>query len=244
VFNEGSEAKVNHGVTLVGWDDNKKAWRIRNSWGDGWGESGFMWIAYNCNKIGYGASWVQAELAPVCEDGPSLIAYDDFQWTANKQFTSNANILSVKFTLPKEMHVSIIADSSAFIAQGMAPKHFRTGVYMSPATNKVWTVSYRKGSFQATNQHVPIHSCFAMKLPAGTYTFYWKIWLSGYTIGFDSGTLTVTAVPCSMGEKLEMKLAEIGGIAETMVEGDPTIAARGAGRPDLQVTIDRSAGVE
>ncbi|UCH92091.1 MAG: C1 family peptidase [Candidatus Aminicenantes bacterium] len=50
---------VNHGVTLIGWDNNKGAWLIKNSWGSGWGEKGYMWIAYNCNNIGYAASWVQ-----------------------------------------------------------------------------------------------------------------------------------------------------------------------------------------
>ena len=118
MFNEGSNAEVNHGVTLVGWDDSKQAWRIKNSWGPGWGESGYMWIAYNTNKIGYGASWVQAKLAPVCEDGPMPNCLCGISWSDNKQFTSNANVLSVTFTLPKEMYVSIVADASAFIAKG------------------------------------------------------------------------------------------------------------------------------
>jgi len=207
VFNEGSNANINHGVTLVGWDDSKQAWRIKNSWGTGWGESGYMWIAYTTNKIGYAAFWVQAKPAPVCEDRPSLIAYDEFYWSANKQFTSNANVLSVTFTLPKAMYVSLVADASAFIAQGTAPQYFRTGLYSDPAPNAMWTASYRLGSFQAANQHVSVHSSYAVKLPAGTYTYYWKIWLSGYTIGFDSGTLTVLALPCSMGGKLQMELA-------------------------------------
>lgn len=60
VFNESSNAQINHAVTLVGWDDSKQAWRIKNSWGMAWGESGYMWIAYNSNKIGYAASWTQA----------------------------------------------------------------------------------------------------------------------------------------------------------------------------------------
>ena len=60
VFNEHDEGKVNHGVTLIGWDDVKKAWLLKNSWGPGWGERGYMWIAYYSNKIGYAATWVRA----------------------------------------------------------------------------------------------------------------------------------------------------------------------------------------
>ena len=71
VFNEFAAGSVNHGVTLIGWDDNKQAWLIKNSWGTGWGstcgygaEKGYMWIAYNCNKAGYAASWVEAKPKP------------------------------------------------------------------------------------------------------------------------------------------------------------------------------------
>ena len=244
VFNEGSNDQVNHGVTLVGWDDSKQAWRIKNSWGPGWGESGYMWIAYNTNKIGYGASWVQAKLAPVCEDAPCLIANSGISWSDNKQFTSNANVLSVTFTLPKEMYVSIAANASAFIAKGTAPQSFTTGLYTGKSEGTIWTGSLRKGSFQVANQHVPVYSSHVAKLPAGTYTCYWKIWLSGYTIGFDSGTLTVLAVPCSMGGNLQMELAAPGEIVGTMAEGDETIIAMAAGRPDRQITIDRSARAE
>jgi cathepsin L len=247
VFNESSNADINHAITLIGWDDSKQAWRIKNSWGVGWGESGYMWIAYGCNKIGYGASWVQAKpgQAPVCKDGPSLIAYDEFYWSAtDKQFSANANVLSVTFTLPKEMYVSVVADASAFVAKGTVPQSFRTGLYMDVATNTMFTASYRQGSFQAANQHVPVHSSYAAKLPAGTYTFYWKIWLSGYTIGFDSGTLTVMAMPCSMGGKLKVEQAAAGGVLGMMAEGDATMVAMVAGLPDQQITIDRSSGSE
>jgi cathepsin L len=68
VFNEMDTSHgINHDITLIGWDDSKGAWLIKNSWGPYWGETGgfgsergYMWIAYNSNNIGYGAAWVQA----------------------------------------------------------------------------------------------------------------------------------------------------------------------------------------
>lgn len=242
VFNEGSTADINHAITLIGWDDSKQAWRIKNSWGVGWGESGYMWIAYGCNKIGYGASWVQAKPAnPVCKDGPSLMAYDEFYWgDTKKQFSSNANVASVTFTLTREMYISVVADSSAFIAKGTAPQSFMSGLYTVEAPNVMFTASLRKGTFQAANQHVQVHSSYGAKLPAGTYTFYWKIWVNDYTIGFDSGTLTVTAVPCSMGGKLQAMQAAAGGLLGMMAEDDAMMVAVVGGLPDQHVTMARS----
>lgn len=60
VFNESSTDSTNHCVTLVGWNDYYGAWLIKNSWGDGWGINGYMWIAYESNRIGDMALWVQA----------------------------------------------------------------------------------------------------------------------------------------------------------------------------------------
>ena len=59
VFNQNDTGGINHGVVIVGWDDAKGAWRIRNSWGTGWGENGYMWIKYGANSIGYAAAWVR-----------------------------------------------------------------------------------------------------------------------------------------------------------------------------------------
>lgn len=50
----------NHVVTLVGWDDAKGAWRIKNSWGSNWGEGGFGWVAYGTSHIARFALWVRA----------------------------------------------------------------------------------------------------------------------------------------------------------------------------------------
>lgn len=35
-----------HAMVLVGYDDSKQAFRVRNSWGDGWGDHGSIWVDY------------------------------------------------------------------------------------------------------------------------------------------------------------------------------------------------------
>jgi hypothetical protein len=62
VFDYDSHASVNHAVVLVGWDDSlgsSGAWRMKNSWGNGWGESGMMWIEYGCSNIGSGGNYLK-----------------------------------------------------------------------------------------------------------------------------------------------------------------------------------------
>jgi C1A family cysteine protease len=64
VFNELTNCtlSVNHAILIIGWDDSKMAWHVKNSWGscDGcWGQNGLGWVAYGANRIGYNAAWVE-----------------------------------------------------------------------------------------------------------------------------------------------------------------------------------------
>ncbi|MDD5090996.1 MAG: C1 family peptidase [Candidatus Wallbacteria bacterium] len=54
VFNHDSSVSVNHAIILVGWDDSlgNGCWILRNSWGTGWGNSGYMYIEYGKCKVG------------------------------------------------------------------------------------------------------------------------------------------------------------------------------------------------
>jgi hypothetical protein len=52
--------EINHGVTLVGWDDTmcggEGAWIVKNSWGPDWGDDGYIYMKYGTCSVGYGAA--------------------------------------------------------------------------------------------------------------------------------------------------------------------------------------------
>lgn len=61
-FSRNATGSANHPVILIGWNDTQcitsGAFRLKNDWGTSWGDSGYMWIKYGVQKIGYGANYV------------------------------------------------------------------------------------------------------------------------------------------------------------------------------------------
>jgi hypothetical protein len=53
----GSKLLGYHCICVVGYDDNKQAWKIKNSWGTSWGEGGFAWIKYGQTDVLIDSSW-------------------------------------------------------------------------------------------------------------------------------------------------------------------------------------------
>jgi len=90
IFNGCQEGGCNHAVCLVGWDDNQGddgVWYMRNSWGPGWGESGYMRIPYGCSIIGDYACYVDYRGYPqavLTHPAGGEIFYEDIDiaWTA------------------------------------------------------------------------------------------------------------------------------------------------------------------
>ncbi len=44
-------ANTGHAMLVVGYDDNKQAFKIMNSWGSNWGVNGYIWVDYDCFKL-------------------------------------------------------------------------------------------------------------------------------------------------------------------------------------------------
>jgi C1A family cysteine protease len=47
----GSPVAGYHAVSVVGYDNNRGAWIVKNSWGPGWGDEGFVLIGYGESEI-------------------------------------------------------------------------------------------------------------------------------------------------------------------------------------------------
>lgn len=83
IFTSDQDATINHFVLLIGWDDDKCAWIVQNTFPN-WGyqckspqdvfsqmsgklcaayeERAYMYIGYGCNSIGQNAAWIEAPL--------------------------------------------------------------------------------------------------------------------------------------------------------------------------------------
>ena len=45
------ENEPNHAISIIGWDDNKQAWLVKNTWGTYWGDEGCFWVSYDDSQI-------------------------------------------------------------------------------------------------------------------------------------------------------------------------------------------------
>ncbi|MDB5352176.1 MAG: cysteine protease [Planctomycetota bacterium] len=57
----GSRTPIDHAIVIVGWDDDKNAWIIKNSWGTDWGDQGYGYVDYDSNNVGFAAAWVSVK---------------------------------------------------------------------------------------------------------------------------------------------------------------------------------------
>ena len=112
----------NHAVAIVGWDDNYSktkfnsslrpsgngAFIVRNSWGTGWGKSGYFYISYYDKSLVIGAAFNNAELTT---NYKRAYEYDPLGWVGSVGWGTTsakfANIFMASVNAAKIKAVSI-----------------------------------------------------------------------------------------------------------------------------------------
>ncbi|UCC43855.1 MAG: PKD domain-containing protein [Candidatus Zixiibacteriota bacterium] len=129
VFNVNEQGTINHAVVLVGWDDNQGpagVWFMRNSWGPGWGEGGYMLIPYGYSSIGYAANYIEykpvhVEAVNTFGPTPLLVDFtsdvpgvqiDSCEWDFGDGSGSTMQNCSHEYTQPGHFNVQFTASTS------------------------------------------------------------------------------------------------------------------------------------
>jgi len=70
----GYTEDANHAVVITGWNDTLcngiGAWRVKNSWGPGWGDDGYFWIQYNTCNFGIAGALIEIEHVAINDVSP------------------------------------------------------------------------------------------------------------------------------------------------------------------------------
>jgi hypothetical protein len=129
VLMQQGEQHAAHAMSLVGYDDALSAYRVMNSWGTAWGDSGFLWMAYSTfEALAFEAYSLEPtgdrdppdpepgpgpEPPPPPQDDPDGFLDDAFQFADADPLTGEQVVYLVffwHFTAPVQIHTISVTD--------------------------------------------------------------------------------------------------------------------------------------
>jgi C1A family cysteine protease len=146
------KAEGGHAVSIVGYDDNQRAWIIRNSWGTDWGINGFALVSYD-DTSGIGSETFSFQV-------PQAAGYVSMENPIERSFLSGKVSLNANSTFANTTGVNLTITNSTgqkitMAATGAAPKFatlYDTAQLADGQYDIVATAQYGNGQ-TATSQH-------------------------------------------------------------------------------------------
>lgn len=146
-----------HAMIIAGYDDSKSAFRIINSWGNGWGDNGYLWVGYNfmvnkfCVQGGQKSLFVAfndnttINPPPATSGGPDLTALVSSDYTLYPSLSFYTNARRAYFDVKNVGNQTIAASSN-------------------------WNIYYLwVNAFNANNYGIIFRGEFTNAIPANTY---------------------------------------------------------------------------
>ncbi|NIM13429.1 MAG: hypothetical protein GTO45_15040 [Candidatus Aminicenantes bacterium] len=213
IFTHTSSGSVNHAIVLVGWNDSGSYWIMKNSWGTGWGESGYMRIQYGANSIGYAAAYgipeggapppptdpYEPNDSPGAAYGPidSATNYTDAEISTSSDedwfhfTTQDTGTITVSVTHESgedlDWYLYRSTDTSNWVARGYTTNNPETGSY-----NATWVGKYyvKVVGYSGSTSTFTLRVTYPDTGGGGGWDGYYRLInrYSGYALDINSGS--------------------------------------------------------
>ncbi len=147
-----------HAMIIAGYDDSKSAFRIINSWGNSWGDNGYLWVGYNflVNKF--------------CVQGGQKSLFVAFN--NNDNVTSNPPVagISADLTATVASDFSLYPSASPFVNARRAFFDVKNIGNQAIAASSNWNIYYLwVDAFNANNYGIIFRGEFTTAIPQNSY---------------------------------------------------------------------------
>ena len=116
VINKNDESVGSgHAMVIVGYDESRQAFKVMNSWGKSWGNSGFIWVSYNVISQLVTNAYIglsSTELKNFVVVDPAAISAATGQWSERTSFPDTKRDRAASFVIDNKVYVAGGADVS------------------------------------------------------------------------------------------------------------------------------------